>query len=250
MALIDYLKPGYPTTRQDSSGFRKTYVFIGPKSEIDPLMLPVGFTYLGGKIESTDTQNIESTGFIEFTVVIYYLTAEAPTESTDDQYPFHEIDYVQIEKSIKQHPDFISFSSADWAAVNAWDAEIDHNLKSNYQYQMRDVDNKPTGTTLTLAGTTSAGQKAYAFLRLRGVESFLDFSPVVRKSSKYYGSSAPASSDAGQKTTAPTYAPSGYQWLKTADRISKQGTRGNEWLRQEEWTGARVVLLDKDELFT
>lgn len=251
MALIDYLKPGYPTTTTDASGVSMTYVFVGQKAEIDPLRVNVGSTFLyGGKVNRTDVQYIESTGFIEYTVEVYFVATEATYESTDQQYPYFEIDYVQIEKNIKQHPDFITFTDADMVAINAWEAEVNQDFKSKYQYRLRDEENKPTGETLTLSGTTSAGQKAYAYLRLRGVESFLDFAPVVRRTSKYFGSSAPASSDAGQKTTAPTYAPSGYEWLKTADRINKQGTRGIEWLRQEEWTGARKVLLDKDELFT
>lgn len=145
---------------------------------------------------------------------------------------------------------FISFAAADWAAITAWDNELDQELKASYQYYKRDADGRTAGSIQTLTGTTSTGQKAYAYLRLRGVESFLDFAPVVRRTSRYLGSSAPDSSDAGQKTDAPAYAPAGYQWLKTADRVSKQGTRGVEWIRQEEWTGARMVLLDKDSLFT
>lgn len=30
----------------------------------------------------------------------------------------------------------------------------------------------------------------------------------------------------------------------------ESGVRGIEWIRQEEWTGARKVLLDKDEVFS
>jgi hypothetical protein len=42
--------------------------------------------------------------------------------------------------------------------------------------------------------------------------------------------------------------PIGYEWLKTADRSISQGGR-KRWQKIEEWTGAKKVLVDKDEIF-
>lgn len=249
MALLDYLRPDYPKTTVDATGVRITYVMRGLKSVIDPLKVGIGSTFNGYKVERTSEDTLANSGYIDYTVEAYYTFPSSTTQQDDDQYPFYEIDQVQIEKSLKQHPAFIGFDAADWQAINAWENESDQVLKAAYQYYLRDKDNVAAGSVQTLTGTTSTGQKAYAYLRLRGTESFLDFAPVVRRTTKYRGTNAPSSADAGQKTSAPSYAPSGYQWLKTADRVSKQGVKSIDWIRQEEWTGARKVLLDKDEIF-
>lgn len=249
MALLDYLRPDYPKTTVDATGIRITYVMRGLKSVIDPLKVGIGSTFNGYRVERTNEDTLANSGYIDYTVEAYYTFPSSTTQQDDDQYPFYEIDQVQIEKSLKQHPAFIGFVAADWQAINAWENESDQALKAAYQYYLRDKDNVAGGSVQTLTGTTSTGQKAYAYLRLRGTESFLDFAPVVRRTTKYRGTNAPSSADAGQKTSAPSYAPSGYEWLKTADRVSKQGVKSIDWIRQEEWTGARKVLLDKDEIF-
>lgn len=246
MALIDYLKPSYPTKVTDETGIHRTYVMRGKVSVLTPLMLGIGQYLDGGKVYSTSIDVIETSDYIDYTVQTCVPFAQTTIEIDDDQYPAWEIDQVQIEKDLKQHPSFISFSASDWAAIYGWEEEVDQYLKTNNQYYMRDYEGKRTGSVLTLSMT----QAKYAYLVLRGAKSFLDFAPVVRKTSQYLGSVAPSCADAGQKTTAPSYAPSGYEWLKTADRVQRQGSKSMVWMRQEEWTGARKVLLDKDSLFT
>lgn len=250
-ALIDFLRPDYPQLSRDATGVRRIYAFRGLTASIVPALPAIGATWLDFHPVADVRHNpVGTSAWSDAIVETYQVDAQSTTEKTDDQYPNFEIDQVQIEKPLRQHPGFINFAAADWQAVNAWDAETDHALRSNFQYYLRDKDGLAVGSVVTLTGTTATGQKAYAYLRLRGVESFLDFAPVVRRNSRYLGSSAPSAADAGQKTTAPAYAPDGYEWLKTADRVSKSGARGIEWIRQEEWTGARKVLLDKDSLFT
>lgn len=249
MALIDLLRPDYPKVHVDATGIRRTYLMRGLKSVIDPLKVGIGQLFYGERVERTNEDPLGTTGYIDYSIETYYTFASATTQEDNDQYPFYEIDQVQVEKSLKQHPAFIAFTAADWQAINAWENELDMTLKAAYKYYLRDKENTAVGSVQTLTGTTSTGQKAYAYLRLRGVESFLDYAPVVRRTTKYRGNQAPSAADAGQKTSAPPYAPDGYQWLKTADRVSKQGVKSVDWVRQEEWTGARKVLLDKDEIF-
>lgn len=250
-SLLDFLRPGFPRTEQDIAGLRYIYEVIGPAATIFPALPKIGATWLDTRpVTNVTSEYVGKTNYMIATVTTYKIDNTATAVQNDDQYPFWEIDQVQVEKSLRQHPAFITFVAADWFAISAWENEIDQDLKSQYKYYKRDAEGKTAGTIQTLTGTVSAGQTAYAYLRLRGVESYLDFAPVVRRNSRYLGSSAPNSSDAGQKTTAPAYAPEGYEWLKTADRVTKQGAKGIEWIRQEEWTGARKVLIDKDDLFT
>lgn len=245
MALLDYLRPNYPTVRTDSAGRHKTYVMRGPADTLNALYVGVGSVFDSGRVETTDITPVDmANGIIDYTITTVVSFTHTTETVTDDQYPYYEVDQVQIEKNLRQHPEFISFSSSDWAAIEAWEAEVDQTLKAAYKYYARNADGKKTGDVLTL----STQECRFAYLRLRGVESYPDYSPVVRKTSKYIGTTAPDSSEIGQKTTTPTYAPSGYEWRKSADRINKQG-RGIEWIRQEEWIGAVKVLVDKDDIF-
>lgn len=248
-ALIDFLRPDFPRQSVSSGGIRRTYVMRGPTATLGPLVPGIGAAFEGNIVDSTDTERVGTSTFSDVTVVTVQAFAVTTSEVTDDQYPFFEIDQVQIEKSLRQHPAFAAFSNADWQAVTAWEDEISQVAKQAYQYYLRNKDGEAEGSALTLTGSATTGQQAFARLRRMGVESFLDFAPVVRRTTRYRGSAAPSSADAGQKTTAPAYAPAGYEWLKTTDRVSKQGTRSTDWTRQEEWTGARKVLLDKDEIF-
>lgn len=251
MALIDYLRPGYPKQSVDVNSSRWTYVFRGPTSTISPLRPAVNSAFDGHLVERTSIEELDNPSHSEVVVETGQAFVLPTTVAVaDEQFPYYEIDQVQIEKNLRQHPAFIDFTAAQWIAVDAWDHEPDNAQRSVFKYWERDKQGEPIGSVITLTGTTSTGPKGFAVLRLLGVESFLDFAPVVRKTSKYRGNAAPSSADAGQKVAEPTYAPEGYEWLKTADRVSKTGTKSNEWTRQEEWTGARKVLLDKDELFT
>lgn len=249
-SLLDYVRPGFPKSTRDASGWKLYYELIGPATTIIPVLPAIGATWLDARpVTDVGYEPVGNSAWVVATIETYKIDTQAAAAVADEQYPFWEIDQVQVEKSIRQHPAFIAFTAADWAAVTNWENEQSPVLKTAYKYYERDSEGTPAGSIQDLTGTTAAGQVAYAYLRLRGVESFLDFAPVVRRNSRYIGSSAPDSSDAGQKTAAPAYAPDGYDWLKTADRISKQGSKGVEWIRQEEWTGARKILIDKDDLF-
>lgn len=250
MALADHIKRGFPILTTDKTGDSYEYQYRGLASVLDPLKPSVFATVGGYPVQSVKRIILDDPTWIDLVVTTYAPFVMTTVEQTDDQYPFNEIDQVQIEKPLRQHPDFIGFSADDWKAVTAWDAEIDTVARAAFEYYDRDSSGEVTAGPTALTGTSSSGQVAYATLRLLGVESFLDFAPVVRKTSRYNGNIPPSSADAGQKTSAPSYAPSGYEWLKTADRVSKAGLNAGFWLRQEEWMGARKILLDKDELFT
>lgn len=249
MALIDYLRPGYPKRSYDINSTRSTYAFRGLTSVLGPLRPGINSSFDGSTVERTALDPLENSTHCEITVETITAFPVSTVAVTDDQFPFLEIDYVQVEKNLRTHPAFIDFTITQWVQVDAWEAMDEDIQKLDFKYYNRDKDGKPGTTLNTLGGTTSTGQKAYALLRLKKVESFLDFAPVVRRTTKYRGNAAPTSADAGQKVSAPGYAPSGYEWIKTSDRVSKTGMRSNEWTRQEEWTGSRKILLDKDTLY-
>jgi hypothetical protein len=254
MALSDYLRPDYPRTIVGQGGIRKVYLYRGPTSTLEPLIPLRNSAFEGSEVASTSFEPVGTSAYSDLIVETFIGENGEDTlitgQITDNQYPFFEIEWVQVEKSLRQHPAFAAFDETDWNELDQWEKETDTAARSAFQYYNRDSAGEVTGSIQTLGSGTDS-QQTYAGLRLKGVEAFLDFAPVARKTSRYRGSTMPTAGDAGQKIVGDPFTgvPAGYEWLKTADRISKQGVATVEWLRQEEWTGARTILLDKDEIF-
>ena len=80
----------------------------------------------------------------------------------------------------------------------------------------------------------SAVARIYAKLILKGVESYLVFSPVVSRTSTYKDRPDPA--DCGKIQTPPITVPGTWEYLKTGDRIVQQSD--GKYVRSEQWTGA------------
>lgn len=132
----------------------------------------------------------------------------------------HEVEWVNIEKPLIAAPYFRSgggaaLTQADHEAIETWQAD---RSTSNYS-------------------ALSTNAKLYANRILAGIESFLLASPVARRTTR--SSDKPSSSVCGRRQTPPNFPglPSGYVWLKTADRAIKPGN-DSPWERIEEWTGA------------
>lgn len=285
---LSYLVRGYPRNHSDDTGVRNTYLYRGPTATLKSRASTyrVNKTFADGMpVSVVDLEPMENPSFSELTIETFLprgqnsipsgsgnesgnllppdVTPDAPLTNNEsvertvgeprrggagvtDEYPFYEVDETQIEKNLFQHPDFIGFTPTQFAGCRAWDEETDTSAKADFKYWNRDKNNEPTGTIQSL----DSDQIKYAKLRLLGVESFLDFAPLARKTSKYFGNTMPNVEDAGQKADSDPFdaVPEGYEWLKIADRASKQG-EGSDWIRVEEWQGARKVLIDKDEIF-
>jgi len=69
---------------------------------------------------------------------------------------------------------------------------------------------------------------------LKGIESWLDFYPVVVRTSTY--ESRPDPADCGKIQSPPVSVPGNYEWLKTADRITQTAKR--KYQRVEQWTAS------------
>jgi len=271
------LKADYPQISTDVGGCVRTYIYFAVGTS---LYLPSnGMIYLGHPIQSAVLRNVDLSTWKElqittiqkaFTVdskgevedvaegtdgdflIPFSNTSGPPSEVSDGQYPFIEIEWASLEKQLRQHPAWSTMTPADWTSVEQWEKESDLQLKAAFQFYYRNKDGEAIGSVQTLSTTNKPDKDAqdYAKLRLVGVEAFLDCAPVARRTRRFRGWNAPDTGDAGQKISGDPFTgvPSGYSWLKTVDRSSKQGF-GTEWLQQEEWQGARLILLDKDTVY-
>lgn len=136
--------------------------------------------------------------------------------------PVYEIEWTQIQKRIEQHPKF---------------SDIDRALLAKIEDALSERDDAKRDALLA---EIAADEKAILLYekKLKGVDSYLIFAPVARRTS--YTRLKPNTGGCGQVGAPPGAigAPSGYEWLKTADRCIKQG---RWWERVEEWTGAEDV---------
>lgn len=76
--------------------------------------------------------------------------------------------------------------------------------------------------------------KEYCQKLLRGQESYNEYTPIARLTTSSIAK--PTTGACGTIATSPPVdgIPSGYKWLKTADRACK---RSYKWERVQEWTG-------------
>lgn len=142
----------------------------------------------------------------------------AATQTIDG--PQLEIEWANVDKPIESHPNFKDLTESDREAIAGYFATSVAEERAAYKAQIG-----------------AAAAWTLFRLKLKGVESYMVFGPVVRKSSTQ---NLPATTNScGQKgepdATVPH--PTGYQWLKTADRCTRSGRNGN-WQRDQEWTGA------------
>jgi hypothetical protein len=128
-----------------------------------------------------------------------------------------EIEWVELRKKLQEHPRYAQVSDADRRKIE----DAIANPKP---------DQSP-------ALTDSRAIELYTKL-LRGQTEYSLAVPVVRRTT-----TRPTSLTAGNAwfRNNPPVSPSGWQWLKTADRISRTG---NAFQRVEEWTGAKEIDTD------
>lgn len=255
-AIVNYQVPGSPEDIKDVTGALKRFVYRKDSSTLTTNRPAAGDDWNGLEVRRTSLVQVGRSTTWELTVDAANDDAAPSTLGSaavsNQEFPVLELDFEPVERSLRQHPGFSSFVEADFQALDLWIAETDSEQRRIFKYWKRDSEGAKTGTIQTLSTTISPvnTQQQFASLYLLGVETYTDYAPVARKTSLYKGTGKPTSADIGQVIVGDPFTgvPSGYTWLKRADRAVKQG-RGFTWTRVEEWIGAREILVDKDEIF-
>ena len=143
-----------------------------------------------------------------------------------------EVEMAQLEKPLLAHPDFAGYADV----VNKW-MNSPPEIKNANKY-VSGVDANGAATTEDVTG--EALTKILPLIR-KGVESYLDFAPVVVKTS--VSDDMPDVGEDIGKRCAPDVEPDGdWDWLKTGDRAVQQ--QDGSWQRVETWTGALEWITD------
>jgi hypothetical protein len=187
-----------------------------------------GSHFEGGTVVSADLQRTKG-GMGLLTVTVRDSSSSIYIDTDGDREIVYEVEMAQLEKPILSHPDFSAYA----ADVDAWRNAAPADRAA---MKFRDASNN----AVELQG------KALAAARLiqKGVESYLVFSPVARRTTKDPRRPRKAFSGIGRdcgKIVPPPgkllgMASGTWQWLKTADRAVQASNGGSE--RVEEWTAA------------
>jgi len=238
-------KYGFPVIKPSQKGTTTTIEYIDDTASLESAKPDIGDTWgdYAGVVTVSYLEEMENTGnstlFVE---VEYEFQAGAGGDDTGTlETVIYEIEWVMFQRSLFEHPRFVTLTDTDIVAIQKWKDEQNPTYRANYQYE--DLEQDPPYVDL------SALAKLFAKGILLGQESYEDYSPVVRKVSTYVNG-MPPESDAGLKDDPPAISclPAGYEWRKSADR-GIQTAKRNKWDRTEEWVGAIKVLSDKEDVF-
>jgi hypothetical protein len=247
-SIIASKKPGFPQYSNSEKSFRTTIEYVGLQATLAPAV-PENNEEWGdypGIVASSELRPLPGTDYAELTIVTeYFFDSGDGDEAGIAQEVTYEVEWAMFQRSLFEHPEFAvggggtyALNAEDIAAIDAWE-NSPPSIKKEFYYEENN-SGKPL----------SANARKFAEGRNLGQESWEDYAPIIRMTTRYVNG-LPSTSEAGLiDNTPPNFvgAPSGYEWRKSADRAVKSGGQ-SKWDRVEEWTGAVKVLTDRESIF-
>lgn len=251
-SIITYKKPGFPKITKSPSGVQTVIEYIGPTSTLEAAQPDRNATWgeYAGIVRTTRFEGIDNSDHSTLVVTMeatFDATSGATTPGTVQEITY-EVDWVLFQRSMFEHPAFAvgqgglyALTSEDIVAIDLWQNGTNRDEKKVFKYLP--VEDSATYETL------STNAKYFARGLQLGQETYEDYAPVVRRTTKY-SDGQPSTTDAGLVSVPPFFAgrPTGYEWRKTADR-SVRTNNDTQWNQVEEWTGAKKVLTDRLNLY-
>ena len=206
----------------------KTFVKRGKAEELLLLMPVQGDVYEPGWLVTSATLTPEHGGMARLVVSCHRnrckVDGSGGEEEGDAPTVVIEVAMAQLEKPLMAKSDWSGYAPQ----IEMWQAS-----PAEIRAQKKYVDGE---NTYDLTG----GAANVADLLMRGVESYLVYSPVVRVQTTTSAAPKDVGKDAGKRCAPPADAlamlAGTWEWLKTGDTATKDA-EGN-YTRSEEWTGA------------
>ena len=251
-SIITLKRPGFPKESISANGRETIIEYVGEETDLRTAGVVTGLPWgnYSGVVEDADIDPIEGTSKAILTVrmVFKWGSAEYGSSEGTEQQTIHEVEWVDVQRSIFEHPNFASGGSFaldndDLIQIRRWQDMTNPTLKAAWKFYTTD-ENTTTDTLSTNAQKCAKGI-------LLGIEYWIDKAPLLRKSTAYKNG-PPPQSGGGVKET-PSGFPalsglSGYEWIRSADRSLQTGTE-KEWRRDQEYIGARKVLIDAANIY-
>ncbi|BET67212.1 hypothetical protein ASA1KI_21300 [Opitutales bacterium ASA1] len=231
--------PRSPRREKSAQGLRVVRTFNGPFTSLVASEPTVGQEmegYEGVPVLTVQTEPLDAGPSGPGRMVIVAGNDEAGggggVIGSEDIAPTYEVEWTQLEKPLEQHPRYVSgganaLTDADLVDLDLWKQETTRALRIAFKYTSAD------GTEVTL----SSNAQHLAAKVLRGQTSYFVPAPVARETTRSY--TKPSTSTMGKRVSPPLGigAPSGYEYVNSADRAIRQGRSGT-WERVREWLGA------------
>lgn len=206
----------------------RTIVKQGKYADLENQVPSRGEHYDGGTVVSAALEPSKG-GMAKLTVTVRDSSKSTYTDNDGDREIVYEVEMAQLEKPILSHPDFAPYVDQ----IELWRAS-DPVTRAALKYK------DASGDVVDLNGAALDA----AQLILKGVESYLVFAPVLRRTTRDPRRPRKAFSGIGARAGKIVTPPSrltgmvagAWMWLKTADRAQQASGGGSE--RVEEWTGA------------
>lgn len=257
--LIDYLREGYPKQSDTAEGYQTILEYIGPQDTIyNVITKGQAWGNYQGVVEDLHGEPITGTdpllAILTVRMIRRFGNSTESAQTGIEQETTYEIDWVDVTRPLIDHPAFAKgggryeLSAEDRLfCLNFDEMDVPEYKKQYMFYPGRYSDwNGTEGELNTLSGE---GAIQYAIGRLLGIEYFIEKAPVLRKSTTYV-EGVPPQNGAGTKETPADFPdiPVGFEFIKSADRSTGTG-KHNEWRRDQEWIGAKRVLVDATTLY-
>lgn len=253
--LTNYMRPGFPKESLDDSSYRSVIEYVCPFDEVAG-RISTGQTWGDhpGVVKSAELEPIHGTSPL---LAILAVIVERKFDTDEDGSPTgelaetnYEIDWVDVQRSLYEHPSFAeggeyALTSEDIENIEAWKLNPYPDYKKDYVYSKTGYDSPLTADSPEL----SDNAKMCAVGIQKGIDYWVDKAPVARKSETYVNG-PPPQAEAGKKDTPAGFPnlPSGYEWIRSADRGLMRGSQF-KWSRDIEWMGAKKVLIDSEKIY-
>ncbi len=259
-SIIDYMRPGFPQEGQTDKSFTTTIEYVGPASTIKaarPEKNDVWGDY-PGVVASSSWQPFETIQDEDDQLGVLTVVVEREENGTDYSFETgtktnvdYEIDWVDQQTPLVQHPYFapgaggpFELTVEDVAAIELWKITPSAKRKDEFKYA---ADQSASGEWTFYELSNNA--KVFVYGLTMGNEYFNRKTPVARRTETWVNG-PPDECKAGLKETPTGFPnlPSGYEWIREADRSLKQGA-SRKWNREIEWIGDNIVMVDSSQIF-
>jgi hypothetical protein len=250
-SIISSKRPGFPKLTATAAGLDTLIEYVGEYATLSGAGVVTGATWgnYAGTVDSADLDPIEGTSKAILTVrmIFKWGSAQYGSGTGTETATVHEIEWADVQHPIYQHKVFRSggtyaLDDDDLIQIRRWEEMDDPALKAEWKFYTDDE-----GAT----GTLSSNAQKLAKGMLLGIEYYVEKAPVLRKST-FYLNGPPPQSGGGVKESPGSFPQisglSGYEWLRSADRSLQTGTE-KEWRRDQEWMGARKILVDAENIY-
>jgi hypothetical protein len=259
--FTEFMREGYPKESINSEGYQTILEYIGERDVLyNTVEKGKPWGDWQGVVEDVTGEVHTGTVPLLATLTVRMMRRfgdepEIAQQQGQEQETRFEIDWVDVTRPFIDHPAFATdgeyaLGVSERLECLKWEEMDVPEFKKEYMYYPGRYSDwqGAEGDLLLLSGTNA---EKYADGRLLGIEYFVEKVPVLRKSTTYVDG-VPPQAGAGKKENPsdfpPGLKPEGYEYIRNADRSINNGKQ-NEWQRDQEWLGAKVILIDSQNIY-